>query len=160
MRPFPRGAVICYAGRSLYDIAIRTFSGSHITHCAVAMGDGSAIQAQWGGPVRYCGEREASNIIYGFAYPGDVEKFISTLKTHIGRPYDYLGLLNVPLWNMTRACVDPNLARTVARFCSTLIADAVRYDEGFKEKIAPWKPLHAVDPQDIYNHFSGNVCLN
>lgn len=152
---FPRGACIFYRGTDPGSNLIAAGSGSYWTHCAVACGDGTAIAAQWGGPVRFQGDVSFTIPCQAFTYPGDTETLLASLKASLAAntPYDYAGLLGIPGWNLFRLCADPGLKTTKARFCSTLMAEAFKADAAFK---LPWpnKPLHVITPQDLYNMFS------
>jgi len=138
-----RGTIILYAdSSSLPGVIIARGSGSKWTHCAVALGDGTAIQceATHGG---VCLLPEGSgDPTTTIVYRGDVEAFFAEMLALYGGRYDYLGLFANPLWNWLG--VDIGL-RKGSWNCATFIAQALPLAVRAQRK----KPLAAWVPGDF-----------
>ena len=146
-----RGTIILYAdSSSLPGVIIARGSGSKWTHCAVALGDGTAIQceATHGG---VCLLPEGSgDPTTTIVYRGDVEKFIVNMvacgaqaqRRHAPDRYDYIGLAANPLWNWLG--IDIGL-RAHSWNCATFIAQALP----LAVRAQRTKPLAAWVPGDF-----------
>ena len=135
-----RGTIVLYAdSSSLPGVIIARGSGSKWTHCAVALGDGNAIQCEathGGYAILPEGSGDPTTTIM---YLGDVEAFIGGLARMRGDRYDYIGLAANPLWNWLG--IDIGL-RKGSWNCATFIAQAlplaVRAQR--KKPVAAWAP--------------------
>jgi len=141
----PRGTISLYAdSSSLPGLIIARGSGSRWTHCAVSLGDGTAIQceAPHGG---YAILPEGSgDFTLTFPYRGDVELLIAGMIALHGCHYDYIGLFANPLWNIFGWDIG---LRKNAWNCATFIAQALPLTTLAQHK----KPLAAWCPGDFIN---------
>ena len=120
---FTRGTIILYAdSSSLPGVIIAVGSGTKWTHCAVALGDGTAIQCEathGGYAVLPEGSGDTTTTIL---YPKDPESFIAGMLALHGCHYDYPGLLANPLWNIFKWNIG---LRKNTWNCATFIAQAL-----------------------------------
>lgn len=159
---FPEGALLFYTGGDIIDVLIRMdagvkaiFGGFHPTHVAVSMGkSGKAICAWAGGPraVMLRNQIDRNSDLAGtlqarmLPAPLDPMRFSHVLMNQINKPYDYVGLLGDPLYNITRVRMDGGPPKTF--HCSSLLA------WGLAGMGIAWdKPARAVTPQDLWNRF-------
>ena len=143
-----RGQIILYAdSSSLPGVIIARGSGSKWTHCAVALGNGTAIQceATHGGVcVLPEGSGDPSTVI---PYTGYVEKFIANMEAcgaqaqmrHAPDRYDYFGLFANPFWNMFGWDIG---LRKGSWNCATFLAQAMppKALAQHKKPLAAWSP--------------------
>ena len=139
---FARGTILLYASSG--DWLIRLGSGSYWSHCAVALGDGTRIEAWQGSGVRVeGGDFLQTSDFAARACPIAVEPLIAALEKQLGKPYDYLGWAANPLMNIFGFRM--NGGPPDAFHCSSLI------DFASAGAVAPRKPYRAVTPQDVWN---------
>lgn len=150
-----RGTIILYNDSSLAGLVIRFFSGSDYTHCAVANGNGMAIQcdAQIGG-VGIENEGQAMPTTT-FDYPGDVEALMGNLMVKGGDKYDFIGLLANPIWNIFKRSIG---LRKNSWNCATFMAAAMATDATVAHMM-PSKPVAAFVPQDFANMFAATTAV-
>lgn len=102
--PVPRGTLIVYRSGGIISSLICLLSGGKWDHIAMALGDGTAIQAEAaGGGVCLRPDVLQEPGIDSFPYPGDVEHCIAFYEQCLKYRdyYDFEGLLADPIYNIT-----------------------------------------------------------
>lgn len=140
---YKRGTIILYEDTSsIPGQLIRIGSGSPYTHCALALGNGTAIQCEFphGGVVAL--PEGSGDRIVTLIYAGDVELYILNLEARKGDTYDVFGLLANPLWNLFGFRLG---LRTGKWNCATFMAQALPGDVLARIK----KPIETFVPKDF-----------
>lgn len=164
---YPEGTILVYNGSDPIAALIRVFSGEGWTHCAWALGDGTAIQETGLAGVTIAPEKQTEPTA-AFAYPGDVAFVTAELKKRLGDRYDFVRLFAEPIWSLSR--LFGLFPRGLIRLrtdddswnCATFLAEPMRRDPKLPSTMADplallWmKPLSAIVPQDFAVMFGAN----
>lgn len=144
--PYPRGTIVVYRDNSIWGSIIRFGSGGKWDHVAMALGDGTAIQA-----LPFKGVCLAPDFLQEtletFPYPGDVERCISFYQECMkhGDKYDLVGLLSNPFYNITGSAMPLHPGEWN---CATLLAAPMIGDPKVAGMILK-KPPSTFTPNDF-----------